>query len=147
MSNGKLNERRKVERKVDMRDRKLGLGGKCVQLWVCLFSFQNWNFHTGTYWIKINIQLSTEWAPCPQTGHSSLLCMYLCASNQGRVFRQDTALIGFFPYPPGSSSSSPPFLEIHNNQISMILGLVNISFLIFEIWSFTVSEMLFLSVP
>lgn len=32
MRNGKLNERRKVERKVDMRDRKLGLGGKCVQL-------------------------------------------------------------------------------------------------------------------
>ena len=111
MRNGKLNERREVERKVEKRERKLGLGGKSVQLCICLFSFQNWNSHTDTYWIKINIWLYMEWIPFQHTGHSSLLCMYLCASNHAMFSVRTQYWVGlsFFPYPPGSSASSPPY--------------------------------------
>lgn len=91
-----VREARKEERKVEKGKRgNLDLEAQLCVLKTCFFSFQNWNFHTDTYWIKRNILLSKEGVRFPQTGHRSLLCMCLCTRYQSHVLSQDIVLIGF----------------------------------------------------
>lgn len=69
--------------------------GISAWLWVCLFSFQNYNFHTHTYWVKKNILLSMKGVPFTQRTLRSPLQMYFCTRIQGHIIRQNIELIRF----------------------------------------------------